>query len=166
MKKAIIILFILSLFVISQKKEEEIIIPEQAIRFRIIANSNNLEDQNKKMIIKKKLEKEIYNLIGYDNNIQIVRGNIEKNMEKLENVIKSYNVPYKINFGYNYFPRKTYKGVIYESGNYESLVVTLGEGAGDNFWCVLFPPLCLMDNNENVSDVEYKLYVKSLFQKF
>lgn len=163
-KKAIIILFICSLFGILQKRDSEIIIPEQAIRFRIIANSNNLEDQNKKMIIKEKLEKEIYNLVGYSKDINVTRNNLEKNMDKIENIIKNYNVPYTINFGINHFPSKTYKGVIYKAGEYESLVITLGEGLGENFWCVLFPPLCLLDNNSNVSDVEYKLYVKDLLQ--
>ena len=62
---------------------------------------------------------------------------------------------------------KHYKGVLYPAGNYESLVITLGEGLGDNFWCVLFPPLCLLDNEvQDTSEVEYQLYVKKLLDKF
>ena len=67
----------------------------------------------------------------------------------------------------NYFPSKNYKGVLYQAGNYESLVITLGEGLGANFWCVLFPPLCLLDNEtEDVSEVEYKFYVKKILDEF
>ena len=56
---------------------------------------------------------------------------------------------------------------MYQAGNYESLVITLGQGMGDNFWCVLFPPLCLLDNDkEDVGEVEYKMYVKNLLDKF
>ena len=88
-------------------------------------------------------------------------------METIEEIVASYNIPYSINYGNNYFPSKNYKGIMYQAGNYESLVITLGEGAGNNFWCVLFPPLCLLDNeNEDVSDVDYQLYVKKLLDKF
>ena len=56
---------------------------------------------------------------------------------------------------------------MYKAGNYESLVVTIGEGAGNNFWCVLFPPLCLLDNEKtDTSDVEYQFYVKNILDKF
>lgn len=167
MKKAIIILFIFSLFILCQKKESEIIIPDNAIRFRVIASSNSLEDQNKKLAIKKELEQEIYKLIGNNSAITDARASIQKNMEEIEKIVKSYNVPYEINYGNNYFPSKTYKGIVYNAGNYESLVVTLGEGLGNNFWCVLFPPLCLLDNDKaDVSDVEYQFYVKKIFDKF
>ena len=56
---------------------------------------------------------------------------------------------------------------MYPAGNYDSLVITLGKGAGSNFWCVLFPPLCLLDNEkEDVGEVDYKFYVKKLLDRF
>ena len=46
-------------------------------------------------------------------------------------------------------------------------MITLGKGAGNNFWCVLFPPLCLLENsNADVSDIDYQLYVKKLLDEF
>ena len=78
-------------------------------------------------------------------------------------IVEEYQVPYQIHYGNNYFPAKYYKGITYPAGNYESLVITLGSGAGKNFWCVLFPPLCLLENTEeDISDVDYRLYVKKL----
>ena len=167
MKKIIVLLFFISLFVIITKKEELIIIPNNAIRFRVIANSNTLEDQTEKLMIKDKIETEVYKLINGADNTTEVRNLIENNIDTINEIVESYNVPYTVNYGYNYFPTKNYKGVMYKAGNYESLVITLGEGLGNNFWCVLFPPLCLLDNErEDVSDVEYKLYVKELIDKF
>lgn len=167
MKKVIIILFALSLLVIFTKKEEDIIIPTNSIRFRVIANSNTLEDQQKKLLIKDKIEKEIYSLIKDANSTNDVRDVISSNMETIDKLVKEYNVPYKINYGLNYFPTKNYKGVMYKAGDYESLVITLGEGMGNNFWCVLFPPLCLLDNNEeDISDIKYQSYVKNILDKF
>lgn len=167
MKKGIIFLFIISLVVIFTKKEEDIIIPNNAIRFRVIANSNTVEDQQEKLIIKEKIEKEIYNLISNASNTNEVRNLINENMETIEDIVKSYNTPYNINYGLNHFPTKNYKGIMYQAGDYESLVITLGEGMGQNFWCVLFPPLCLLDNEESdVSEVEYQSYVKKILNKF
>ena len=167
MKKVIIVLFFISLGYISFKQDKEIIIPNNAIRFRVIANSNSLEDQNEKLTIKNQVEDEIYKLINEATNVNDVRNIIKDNMETIENIVKDYQIPYEINYGSNYFPSKSYKGILYPAGNYESLVITLGEGMGKNFWCVLFPPLCLLENsNEDISDVDYQLYVKKLLDKF
>ena len=167
MKKVIVVLFLVSLAFLFSNHEEEIIIPNKAIRFRVIANSDSVEDQMKKMEIKSAVEKEVYTLINGEDNISQVRNIIEDNMDTIKDIVEEYNVPYNINYGNNYFPSKTYKGVMYPAGNYESLVITLGDGVGANFWCVLFPPLCLIDNSkEDISDVDYQLYVKKLLKGF
>ena len=70
---------------------------------------------------------------------------------------------FHINYGKNFFPEKTYEGEIYAEGEYESLVITLGKGEGDNFWCVLFPPICFIEEDENV---EYKSFLKELIDKY
>ena len=73
---------------------------------------------------------------------------------------------YQVSFGRNYFPEKTYKGIVYDAGYYESLVVTLGKGEGDNWWCVLFPPLCLLEADESEEEVEYKFFFQELIDKY
>ena len=167
LKKVIVVLFLVSLAFLFSNHEEEIIIPNKAIRFRVIANSDSVEDQMKKMEIKSAVEKEVYTLINGEDNISQVRNIIEDNMDTIKDIVEEYNVPYNINYGNNYFPSKTYKGIMYPAGNYESLVITLGDGVGANFWCVLFPPLCLIDNSrEDISAVDYQLYVKKLLKGF
>jgi len=167
LKKLIIVLFVLSLGIIFVKHDEDIIIPDSAIRFRVIANSNTLEDQMEKMKIKETLEKEVYELIDGATNSMEVGEILKNNIDEIEKITNKYGVPYKINYGMNYFPSKSYKGVVYGAGNYESLVITLGEGLGDNYWCVLFPPLCLIDDENNeINDVDYQFYVKKLLNKF
>lgn len=167
LKKIIVVLFLVSLAFIFSNHDEEIIIPNNAIRFRVIANSDSVEDQMKKMEIKSAVENKVYALINGENNAIEVRNIIEGNIDTIKDIVEEYNVPYNINYGNNYFPSKTYKGVMYPAGNYESLVITLGNGVGSNFWCVLFPPLCLIDNSkEDISDVDYQLYVKKLLKGF
>lgn len=167
MKKIIIFLFLISIFFIFKEKETDILIPDSAIRFRVIANSNSTKDQQNKTIIKNSIEKEIYNLISTAKTKEEVQFEINNHMKDIKKIIESYNIEYNINYGNNYFPTKNYKGIMYPAGNYESLVITLGEGIGDNFWCVLFPPLCLLDNDkEDIGEVEYKMYVKELIDKY
>ena len=84
-----------------------------------------------------------------NNNISSSRASIKKTIPLLKEQLNTYNIPYSLNLGQNYFPEKNYKGVTYDAGNYESLVITLGSGLGDNWWCVVYPPLCFT-SGENV----------------
>ena len=175
MKKFILILLamIIMFFVYSNNKvDAEVIIPDGAIRVRVIANSNSLYDQSIKMKVKDYIEKNISTLLLSVTDIDEARDIINSNISSLNNGIdnifndNNYNMDYNVNFGNNYFPDKEYKGVIYKEGEYESLVVTIGKGEGDNWWCVLFPPLCLLEGKDNnSSDVEYKSFVKEMLDR-
>lgn len=167
MKKIIIVLFLFVTILLINKKEEEYIIPNNAIRLRVIANSNTFKDQSTKLEIKNNIENILKNDLLATFDKQEADEKIEKKIPEIKTMINSYNLPYELNYGQNYFPEKSYKGVKYESGIYDSLVVTLGSGEGENWWCVLFPPLCLMDASisEN-EDVEYSFLVKDIFKKY
>ena len=143
--------------------ENIIKIPKDAIRIRIIANSNTLEDQQIKLKIVSRIEKKFKNLINNNTSYEEARKIVEENIPAMENIIENItnSKDYKISYGNNYFPQKVFKSVLYEEGYYESLVITLGKGAGGNWWCVLFPPLCLIDIDENVSHIEYRFLIKS-----
>ncbi len=167
MKKGIIVLFVVSIIFIFSNRSAEILIPNNAIRFRVIANSNSIEDQTKKLTIKNNLEEELYKLISNASTTGEAKKILEENLEMIDKMVAKYQIPYHISYGMNYFPTKNYKGILYKAGDYESLVITLGSGEGSNFWCVLFPPLCLLDNDKSdVSDVEYQFYIKKILDKF
>jgi len=91
---------------------------------------------------------------------EIIIDNLDYLNEDVYKFLNSNN--YKIDYGQNYFPSKVYRGVVYKEGMYDSLVVTLGNGKGQNWWCVLFPPLCLLEENTNTTDVEYQLFVSRI----
>ncbi len=168
MKKAIFILFILVVILLTQiDKSDELVIPKDAIRYRIIANSNSEEDQNLKREINKEIEPVINNVLLKAQSLNQTRLEIKKTIPEIESKIQNFNVDYKINYGNNYFPQKELYGVVYPAGEYESLVVTLGEGLGDNWWCVLFPPLCLIEAHEDeLDEVTYSFYTKKIIDKF
>ena len=172
----IVIVILIAMFVYinvnASVDEDEIIIPEAAIRVRVIAHSNTIYDQSMKMKVKLYLEQNLSPLLVDVDSIEDARDIIRSRVNDLEVGIQDifedndYDMNYVIHFGENYFPEKRYRGVYYEAGNYESLVVTIGEGNGDNWWCVLFPPLCLLDGEDNnTNDVEYQFFVQKLLQK-
>lgn len=175
MKKFIIILLAcLSLYVFFSKtnSKEDIRIPDSAIRFRVLANSNSPRDQKIKQDVRDKMQKELYTLLENTKSTKEARNLIQGNMDNFNKILqeemadKEYS--YTIDYGMHEFPEKTYKGITYEAGEYESLLVTLGEGKGDNWWCVLFPPLCLLEAKEttNTNEVEYKSFIKELIEKY
>lgn len=173
MKKIIIILSIITIIFVSNNTTDDLIIPDESIRIRVIANSNGTKDQAVKKVIKDKVEEEVTNLLKDVTNIEEARTTLKENIrvinESVEKVLKAnnYDPSYKVNFGYNLFPEKKYKGVVYKEGYYESVVVTLGEGKGDNWWCVLFPPLCLMETDQaDLEEVEYKSFIKEVIDKY
>ena len=171
MKKVVIVLAII-ITILSLNKQEKVVIPKKSIRFRVIADSNNKKDQSIKKEVVNNLKDNIQRL-EYSNNLDTSRENIKKQIPEIKHVVEetlvknNYNKKYDINYGMNYFPEKEYKGTVYKEGEYESLVVTLGDGLGKNFWCVLFPPLCLLEADEqDTSDVEYSSYIKEVIDKY
>lgn len=169
MKKILCVIIIV--FIVTGVKASNFVIPEDAIRIRVVANSNSEYDQEIKLKIKEMLEIKMYNLLKDIKGVESARNIINSNLNNIESEIKNilenenYTLGYNISFGDNYFPEKEYNGVTYEEGYYESLVVTLGEGNGDNWWCVLFPPLCLLEAEES-EEVEYKFFIEELFNKY
>lgn len=162
MKKIIFMLICLVIGIIIYQNNGDIIIPNDAIRIRIIANSNNMVDLYTKQKLKNEIKGDIYNLVKNSKNSSEASDYIKNNLDIINDIVGKKIDNYKIEYGLNYFPEKIYKGVVYPSGDYESLVITLGSGLGDNWWCVLYPPLCLIDDNNSTSDVEYQFLVSKV----
>ncbi len=172
MKKTLIIisiLFYISLLNIKKVKSREIIIPKNSIRLRIIANSDSDYDQNIKMKLNIKLQEKINELLLNTKNTEEAKKVLKNKLSDLNNYIEkilkeeNYNESYYITYTDAFFPEKKYNGLIYEKGYYETLLITLGNGKGSNWWCVLFPPLCLVETEDNP---EYKIFIKEIIDKY
>ena len=174
MKKIILVVALFGLIsVINDFKNQELVIPKESIRFRVIANSNSMEDQELKLKVKDNLNNELQNILKNSNSLSESRSLLKNNIVKLNNNVNNTlksnnsNETFTINYGNNYFPKKEYKGITYKEGKYESLVVKIGKGEGKNFWCVLFPPLCLIDDKkETTNNVEYRMLIKDVLSKY
>ena len=149
----VIIIFVFGLYLFS--KDDVYINDSDSIRFRVIANSNSVRD----VMIKKLVVNELSSFLFNNESIEDTRKNIVNNMDLINNKINdlffnnNYDLSFNVLYGMNEFPRKEYNGIVYEEGMYESLVVEIGEAKGDNYWCFLYPSLCMIDIE---NDVKYK----------
>lgn len=169
MKKIFIIMSIIITILIYNKNLDDLTIPNNAIRIRVIANSNNIEDQILKLKVKEKVESKLYEKLDNTKDINIARNKIKATLPEIDNIVSTTTNSnnYNINYGDNYFPKKELNGINYKEGKYESLVIKLGEAQGNNWWCVLFPPLCSIDVKENDSyKVEYKSKVLEILNAY
>lgn len=170
MKKILIIIAVIISIIIVNKGDDIILIPKESIRFRVIASSNTIEDQTIKNNISLKLSEYITNIVKSAQNKEEASDIIYENKDNIDAYIDNYfkenniNESYNLSIGLNYFPEKNYKGVKYLSGYYDSIVLEIGSKQGLNWWCVMYPPLCLID--ENTEDVEYTSLISEILESY
>ncbi|WP_226669307.1 stage II sporulation protein R [Metabacillus litoralis] len=142
--------------------EEPVVIPDEAIRLRILANSNSDEDQELKRKIRDEVNKEITEWVEELTSVEAARELIQSRLPEIESIVEdvlekeNMQQSYSVDFDNVSFPTKLYGNFIYPAGDYEAILISLGEAEGANWWCVLFPPLCFLDfsNGEAVANAE------------
>jgi len=128
------------------------VIPDEAIRLRILANSDGKEDQRIKQKVRDRVSEEIAEWVKEIDDIEEARKLIAERLNDVEKIIaavfaeEGYQQPFKAEYSKRVqFPAKMYGSYVYPAGEYEAVLITIGEGEGANWWCVLFPPLCFLD---------------------
>lgn len=133
--------------------EENVVedISEKLIRFHVLANSDSNIDQQLKMKVKDEVLKYISPILNESESLEESReilkredGNI---IEIAENCIKEegFNYTVETTLTRENFPVKEYGNIVLPQGEYEAYRILIGEGEGQNWWCVMFPPLCFID---------------------
>jgi stage II sporulation protein R len=123
-------------------------IPEQSIRIRILANSDRVEDQWFKKEVRDAITAHVNTWNLSSDNIAEARNEVNRHLPQLRELVGAMLAKYNLAYGYKvelgnvHFPAKIFGQTTYPAGEYEALRVTLGDGEGQNWWCVLFPPLC------------------------
>lgn len=126
-------------------------IPQDAIRLRIIANSDKPEDQQLKRDVRDKIVEAVAEEVRGVTDEGVAREKIAAAVPKFEEIAmdvieeKGFDYVAKTDFGKVEFPTKMYGSQVYPAGVYEALRIQIGEAQGQNWWCVLFPPLCFVD---------------------
>ena len=144
---------------------------QDIIRFHVIANSDSAEDQTLKLKVRdgvleavnQELVQETMaqyadageDLTKVELDVTDSRAYIQENLAMIEDIAEKiiheegYDYEVRAELGVRWIPEKTYGDSTFPAGNYEALNITIGEGNGQNWWCVLFPPLCLIDSSED-----------------
>ena len=130
-------------------------ISNKVFRLHIIANSNSEEDQSLKLKVRDRILKDFSGESSEAKNMQEAEVLAKDNIERLrisaqDEVYKNgYNYPVKAEIVNMHFNTRFYENVALPAGNYDALRITIGEARGKNWWCVLFPALCVPAATEN-----------------
>lgn len=141
------------------------------IRIHIRADSNDAADQAVKLKVRDAvcayLEKELSGVTDFQSAYKGIKKRLEKIESAADEVLKREGFSYtaKARLNNEYFPTRSYEGVVVESGYYDALILELGSGKGDNWWCVIYPPLCYLEA-QGQGGFQYKSKIKELWDKY
>ena len=179
-----VILILLSIFIlisaISYVDAVSNNIADSVFRLHVVANSDSKEDQELKLKVRDELLSYM-NIISKDSKnkqeaMQIANEHKEEFIQIAEKVVRENGYDYivKVQIGKSDFPTKYYGDITLPAGTYDALKVQIGDAKGQNWWCVMFPPLCFVDVStgivpdnskqeleQNLDDEEYDLISKT-----
>ena len=144
------------------------------MRFHVVANSDSTEDQDLKLQVRdyvlSKVQEEITQQMtsSYSDSAsreplaqqKFIREYIEDNLPRIESwakeavISQGFDYDVTASTGIRHIPAKYYDELFFPEGNYEALTLSIGEGKGQNWWCVVFPPLCMVDSEDSVYNEE------------
>ena len=144
------------------------------MRFHVVANSDSTEDQDLKLQVRdyvlSKVQEEITQQMtsSYSDSAsreplaqqKFIREYIEDNLPRIESwakeavISQGFDYDVTASTGIRHIPAKYYDELFFPEGNYEALTLSIGEGKGQNWWCVVFPPLCMVDSENSVYNEE------------
>ncbi|WP_042354382.1 stage II sporulation protein R [Bacillus rubiinfantis] len=137
--------------------KESIVIPGEAIRLRILANSDFEEDQAIKRKVRDavnaKVELWVKDLTSKEKAKEVINSKLPEIQKIAEKTVREQgsDQSVKVEFRKVQFPTKLYGQFLYPAGKYQAILITLGSGEGANWWCVLYPPLCFLDFSNGVA---------------
>jgi len=143
--------FILTVLISNYSDSVQADLASNLIRFHVVANSDSAEDQALKLKVRDRIINELKELFDNTDNINATKEQLQNQLDFVEEIARDEikksgkDYPVKAELGVFPFPTKVYGDVTLPAGHYEALRVVIGEGAGKNWWSVLFPPLCFVN---------------------
>lgn len=137
-------------------------IASKILRFHVLANSDSIKDQEVKEKVRDAVGTYLKPFLEESDNIdktrEIVNAHMEEIVEVSKETLKENGYDYEVEASVTHtdFPEKTYGSYTFPKGNYEALEIIIGEGAGKNWWCVLYPNMCFKGTVYEVVEDEAK----------
>lgn len=142
---------------------------ENYLRIHIRANSNDSVDQSVKYKVKESIVEfmtpKLDKVSGKSQAMEILKSNLAAMQSVADAALakNGYSYKSKVSLKKEEFPARTYGDLTLGAGVYDALIIELGSGEGDNWWCVVFPPLCFVSQSKD--DAQYKSFFAELFDK-
>jgi len=143
------------------------------LRLHIRANSNSQEDQAIKHVIRQEVINEFTPIFSTVQSrgaaMNVLSNNLSRFEEVANNVLRSngFNYTARASLRNEHFPTRSYNGFTLSEGFYDALIIELGAGVGDNWWCVVYPPLCFLNNNiGGERGVVYRSRLQEIIRRF
>ena len=133
---------------------------ESVVRLHVLANSDSDEDQALKLRVRDAILSYVSPLVidskSREEAIEILGGELEEIKKVAQEIVdeSGYDYPVEVTLTLEEYPMRNYEAMSFPSGEYVSLRVLIGEAEGQNWWCVLFPPLCLSAVSEKAANEE------------
>lgn len=156
------VVFVLFMFCMGMLLADRISLQKDLIRLHVVANSDTQEDQQRKLIVRDAIITYLSDCLSETESASAALGQIDANLLKIEQIARSAlssvgdKSSVDVSLGKESFPVREYDTFSLPSGVYQSLRVEIGEGAGENWWCVVFPAFCVPDSIETFCDVAEK----------
>ena len=183
MKKRIFILFLTLTLLIGiltvLPVHSEAQIYDKVLRLHVIANSDSKEDQDLKLLVRDKILEKTSALLASTTTREDAENIIKANMAELQKIAKSivkangYSYPVSIEFSKEEYPTKSYENCAFPKGEYLSLRIKIGDAKGKNWWCVLYPPMCLSTATDKdafisagITDSQYQIITETSKPKY
>ena len=145
-------------------------IADKVVRIHIRANSNNPIDQQVKLTVRDEITTYLTEVLEdcktKNQSLSTIKNHLDELTKIADKTLYRHGFDYKsaVSVKKELFPDKTYDGLNFPEGVYDALIIELGTGDGDNWWCVAFPPLCFVPEGDG-EKVEYKSWVKEIIDK-
>lgn len=168
----VIVLFLGVIFVLNVGKEEKKVdelqqgIAEQVIRFHVLANSDEAQDQQLKLKVRDAVVEEMQgalkDIYTKEEAEQVIKDNLQTITEIAKDTLQEQGCsePVTAYLMVNDFPVKKYGDTVFPAGKYETLQIEIGEAKGHNWWCVMYPSLCMVEEGMAVVPKESKEKLK------
>jgi len=145
---------------------------EQFLRIHIRANSNTQEDQDLKYKVKEKLVDFLTPYLCACDTKQKAVNEINGLLDEIKKIASDeikqdgYNYDVRASIKHEEFPARSYEGFVLDAGFYDALIVEIGSGTGDNWWCVVYPPLCFVNYDGTAQGVQYRSKLIEIIENF
>lgn len=140
----------------------------EVFRLHVIANSDTEKDQELKLKVKTRIVEYLKEILGEDAGLEETKEAVLTHLTEIEqeaeNIIEEhgFDYPVEVVVEKTYFPEKTYGDCTFPAGEYEALKVKIGSAKGQNWWCVLYPSLCFLDDTYGIVTEEKKEDLKEV----